>query len=55
MMSEIQLRFVKRHVPAILEGVSVMKEQKILQYRKHYKHEDIGYWTDWVDVPLESE
>lgn len=50
-MKDMELRFVERHWEIFGEK-SILK---ILQYRKFINHGDFGYWTEWVDVPTESE
>jgi hypothetical protein len=56
-MKDIELRFVERDWRDQLDTYSaIVRKIKVLQYRK--KLLDGGpkeHWTDWQDVPLESE
>lgn len=53
-MKDIELRFVEREAREQVETyVAFVRKIQVLQYRK--KLPTSGLWTDWQDVPLETE
>ena len=55
-MNDIELRFVEREERQHIETyVSLARKIKILQYRKLIKGQYNDYWSEWTDVPLETE
>lgn len=53
----IELRFVKRSIPAPELGENIDKPGKVLQQRRlicdHYLR--TAHWSEWEDVPLVEE
>jgi hypothetical protein len=56
-MKDIELRFVERDQRDQLDTyMAIVRKIKVLQYRKKLLDGwEIEYWTDWQDVPLETE
>jgi hypothetical protein len=56
-MKDIELRFVERDQRDQLDTYTAyVRKIKILQYRKKLLDGwEKEYWTDWQDVPLETE
>jgi uncharacterized protein with ParB-like and HNH nuclease domain len=55
-MKDIELRFVERDQRDQLDTyTAIVRKIKILQYRKKYPLTNEVVWSDWQDVPLETE
>ena len=53
-MKDIELRFVERDEREQVDTYfAIVRKRQILQYRKQLPTS--GRWTDWQDVPMETE
>ena len=53
-MKDIELRFKEKPIAEYYNESTVIRTQKILQYRKRMREVAAGKnaWTEWMDVPL---
>lgn len=55
-MKDIELRFVERDERDQMDTYfAIVRKRKVLQYRHLMDGVGNQYWTDWKDVPLETE